>query len=118
MSLNDYVEKGHEMSRFALFYWMLASKSNAARNLTYEPAHDKTYKMACAPSEDSDQTDQSFLHMDSEDSDQIAKADLCLRWAHMPFCFVMRWLMCVRMLDKRSYKIKWGYPTSWLEIGV
>ena len=22
------------------------------------------------------------------------------------------------MLDKRSYKIKWGYPTSWLEIGV
>ena len=24
----------------------------------------------------------------------------------------------IHMLDMRSYKIKWGYPTSWLEIGV
>ena len=54
----------------------------------YEPPHDKTNKMACAPSEDSDQplasaqSDQSslyaqwvvkdpmFLHADSEGADQ------------------------------------------------
>ena len=53
-----------------------------------EPAHDKTYKMACAHSEDSDQPghppslirvfavrsksaqDSSFLHTNSKDSDQ------------------------------------------------
>ena len=52
---------------------------------TIEPAHDNTYKMACAPSKDSDQPgaftqsdqsllcaqwvvkDPSFLHADSED---------------------------------------------------
>ena len=28
--------------------------------------------------------DLSFLHADSEDSDQ---SDLSLRWAHMPFCW-------------------------------
>ena len=54
-----------------------------------EPLHDKTNKMACAPSEDSDQPghppslirvfavrsvggkNSSFLHADSEDSDQV-----------------------------------------------
>ena len=34
--------------------------------------HDKTNKMACAPSEDSDQ-DPSFLHADREDSDQTGR---------------------------------------------
>ena len=83
---------------------------------TYQPAHDKTNKMACAPSKDSDQPGhppslirvfagtqwvakvQSFLHADSEDSDQAgqirlarsgwtdAQADLSLRGAHMQFC--------------------------------
>ena len=56
--------------------------------ITDEPPRDKTNKMACAPSEDSDQPghppslirvfvvlqwvakDPSFLHADSEDSDQ------------------------------------------------
>ena len=56
-----------------------------------EPPHDKTNKIACAPSEDSDQPghppslirvfavrsviakDPSFLHADSEDSDQIGR---------------------------------------------
>ena len=57
---------------------------------TYQPAHDKTNKMACAPSEDSStwasaQSDQSslcaqwvpkeprFFHADSEDSDQTGR---------------------------------------------
>ena len=34
--------------------------------------------------------DPSFLHADSEDSDQtglMPKADLILRWVHMPFCW-------------------------------
>ena len=50
----------------------------------FEPPHDKTNKMACAPSEDSDQPgnplcaqlvakDPSFLHADSEDSDQTGR---------------------------------------------
>ena len=73
----------------------------------YEPVHDKTYKMACAPSEESrsawvfarsDQSlrcalswvakDQSFPHSDSKDSDltRRVRADVSLRWVHMPFC--------------------------------
>ena len=71
-----------------------------------EPAHDKTNKMACAPSEDSDQLrhphslvrvfalrswvakDPSFFfHADNEDSDQTGRMPrlICLRWANMPF---------------------------------
>ena len=42
--------------------------------------------------------DPSFLHADSEDSDQtgrMIRADLSLRWAHSHFVgFVMRWLIC------------------------
>ena len=72
---------------------------------TTEPAHDKTNKMACAPSEDSDQPghppslirvfavrsiakDPSYLHADSEDwSEWVdAQADLNLRWTNMQFC--------------------------------
>ena len=47
---------------------------------TYEPSHDKTNNVACSPSEDSDQSlrcalngDPSFLHADSEDSDQTGR---------------------------------------------
>ena len=57
---------------------------------TNEPPHDKTNKMACVPSEDSDQLRHSpsliivftvrsvvkgpmFLHADSEDSDQTGR---------------------------------------------
>ena len=75
---------------------------------TNEPPHDKTNKMACAPSEDSDQpghppsligvfavrmkkawalsyplSAQRSLWSDWVD----AQADLSLRWAHMPFCW-------------------------------
>ena len=74
-----------------------------------EPANDKTYKMACAPSEDSDQPGHppsliwvfavlmkkawvwvlSYLlgtqrRLWSDWAE--AQADLSLRWAHMPFC--------------------------------
>ena len=85
-----------------------------------EPAHDKTYKMTCAPSEASDKpghppnliivfavrrkkpkvlsytlSAQRRFWLDWAD----AKADLYLRWAHMSFVgFVMRWL-----------KSKWRY---------
>ena len=77
--------------------------------------HDKTYKMACAPSKDSDQTGrlpglirvftvrtkkswvlsyplsaQQKLWSDWAD----AQADLSLCWTHMPFVgFVMRWFI-------------------------
>ena len=74
----------------------------------FEPHRDKTNKMACAPSEDSDQpghppslirvfavrlkkarilsyplSAQRRLWSDWSD----AQADLSLRWAHMPFCW-------------------------------
>ena len=78
--------------------------------LTIEPHRDKANKMACAPSEDSDQpghppslirvfdvrlkkarmlsyplSGQRRLWTDWED----AQADLSLRWAHMPFLSVL-----------------------------
>ena len=74
-----------------------------------EPAHDKTNKMICAPSEDPDQpghppspvwsesslcaqwvaTDPMFLHGDSEDWSDWgdAQAELSLRWAQRSFCW-------------------------------
>ena len=81
--------------------------------LLFEPAHDKTYKMTCAPSEDrlawastqSDQSslcaqwvakDPSFLHANSEDSDQPGQMPrmICLHWRTCHFVdFVMRWLI-------------------------
>ena len=76
--------------------------------IRFEPLRDKTNKMACAPSEDSDQPGhpprlirvfairtkkaqvlsyplnaQRRLRSDWTD----AQADLSLRWAHMPFCW-------------------------------
>ena len=86
----------------------------------YEPPRDKTNKMACAPSEDSDQpghppslirvfavrmkkalvlsyplSAQRRLWSDWAD----AQADLSLRWAHSHFVgFVTRRLICVRVL--------------------
>ena len=67
----------------------------------YEPAHDKTYKMACASSEEIRlgtcpvwsefllcaqwvAKDPNFLHADSEDWSvwADAQADLSLRWMH------------------------------------
>ena len=73
------------------------NRSKSCQHPSHEPPHDKTNKMACAPSEDSDQPghppslisvfavrlmgskDPSFLHADSEDSDQTGRS---LRWAH------------------------------------
>ena len=77
----------------------------------FKPPHDKTNKMACAPSEDSDQlghppslirvfavhmkkawvlsyplSAQQWLWSDWAD----AQADLSIRWAHMPFCWFCR----------------------------
>ena len=82
----------------------------------FEPPHDKTNKMACAPSEDSDQPghspslirvfavrmkkDQGLSYPLSEQrrlwSDWAdAQADLSLRRAHLLFCwFLMTWLIC------------------------
>ena len=73
-------------------------------NGSVEPPHDKTNKMICAPSEDSDQPGHPpspisfrsalngyFFHADIEDSEQTwrmsAQSDLSLRWAHMQFCW-------------------------------
>ena len=74
-----------------------------------EPQHDKTNKMACAPSEDSDQpghppslTRVFAVRMNKpwawsyplsaqrrlwSDWSSAAQADLSLRWAHMSFCW-------------------------------
>ena len=90
----------------------------------FEPPHDKTNKVACAPSEDSDQTGhapsvirdfavrlkkagilsyplsaQRRLWSDWADS----QADLSLRWAHSHFVgFVMRRLISERLLGNQE----------------
>ena len=95
-----------------------ASKTGL-RNKKFDLPHDKTNKMACAASEDSDQPGhlpslirvlavrmkkawvlsyplsiQWRLWSDWSD----AQADLKLYWVHMPFCwFVMKWLQFVNM---------------------
>ena len=93
----------------------------ASFSFTSEPPHDKTNKMACAPSENSDQpghppslirvfgvrmkkawvlsyslSAQRRIWSDWAD----AQADLNLHWAHRHFvAFAMRWLT--------SYKVTW-----------
>ena len=72
-----------------------------------EPPHDKTNKMACAPSEDWDQPGYlpSLISLRCPHEESLgpyyplsalrrlwsdwvdAQADLSLRWAHMPFCW-------------------------------
>ena len=84
------------------------------RKLSFEPPHDKTNEMACAPSEDSDQpghppslisvfavrmekawvlscplSAQWRLWSDWADA-QAAQSDQSLRWAHMPLCWFCR----------------------------
>ena len=91
---------------------------------TSEPLHDKTNKMACAPSEDSDQpghlpslirvfalrtkkawalsyplSTQRRLWSDWAD----AQADLSLRWAHSHFVgFVMRQFVLIRVVCMKN----------------
>ena len=92
--------------KFSVLRWGLRSRV-INRKSWHEPPHDITNKLACAPSEDSDQprhppslirvfpvrtkkawvlsyplSAQRKLWSDWAD----AQADLSLRWAHMPFC--------------------------------
>ena len=71
----------------------------------YEPPHDKTNKMTCAPSEDSDHPGHlpNLIRVFCMKKAWVlcyplgaqrrlidwadAQADLSLRWAHMPFCW-------------------------------
>ena len=70
-------------------------------NFINEPQRDKTNKMICAPSEDSDQPGHPVFAVRLKStwssaqwrlwSDWIdAQADLSLRWAHMSFCWFCR----------------------------
>ena len=93
------------------FVGFVISWSEASSRSIYEPQHDKTNKMACPPSEDSDQpghppnlirvfavrmkkkwvlgyplSAQRRLWSDWAD----AQADLNVRWAHMSFCWFCR----------------------------
>ena len=51
----------------------------------FEPPHDKTNKMACANSEDSDQPGHPQWRFWSDWAD--AQADSSLFWAHLSFCW-------------------------------
>ena len=90
----------------------------------FEPPHDKTNKMACAPTEDSDQRPPSLIRVIAVRMKKAwvlsyplsaqwslwsdwadAQADLSLRWAHSHFVgFVMRWLFYF-LREKCSYVI-------------
>ena len=101
---------------------IIVNTNNTTKN--YNPtklndtSHDKTNKIACAPALSSlcaewVAKDPSFLHADSEDTDQTgrmdAHSDLSLRWAHSHFVgFVMRRLKILyitKMYRKRIIKI-------------
>ena len=58
---------------------------------TYQPPHDKTNKMACAPSEDSDQPGHppSLIKVFPVPAWSYVQADMSLHCAHMPF-----WSFC------------------------
>ena len=98
---------GHFAGRLLVYRHFLVSRFTALplcvaifSHKAIEPPRDKTNKMTCAPSEDSDQpfftvrmkkawvlchplSAQRRLWSDWAD----AQADLILRWAHMPFCW-------------------------------
>ena len=72
----------------------------------YEPPHDKTNKMACTPSEDSDQSGHppSLIRVFAVRMKTAwvlsyplsAQTDLSLCWAHSHFvCFVVRRFICI-----------------------
>ena len=72
----------------------------------YEPAHDKTYKMACVPSKDSDQPGHppSLIRIFAVrmkkawilSYPQNAQRRLWSDWAHMPFCWFYRALTYIQ----------------------
>ena len=99
---------------------------------TIEPPHDKPNKMACAPSEDSDQPGHppSLIRVSSVRSmgswgpklsscgqrrcwsDWMdAQADLSLRWAHMPFCWFCH--VAAQLLQMSCRVGAWKKPTKW-----
>ena len=101
---------------FSITMWtkfVLTSSIITLINIKIKPAHDKTYKMACASSGDSDQPghppslirvfavrmkqawDLATHWAHSEDADQtgrMPRLNWSLRWVHMPFVgFVVWW---------------------------
>ena len=93
---------------------LVASRQHISLILQKWTATWQNQQTECSPSEDSDQPghppslirvfacvqwvakDPSFLHADSEDSEQTAQFDLSLRWAHSHIVgFVMSRLKCL-----------------------
>ena len=106
----------------------MAKSTRQIRGKSYEPHHDKTNQMICAPSEDSDQpghppslirafavhlkipwvlsyslSAQRRLWPDWAD----AQADLSLCWAHLPFCWFCR---ATTQLSRIYLGSKWQSP--------
>ena len=103
-------------------------------SIRFEPAHDKTNKMACAPSQDSDQPGHppSLIRVFAVRMKEVevlsyllcaqrrlwsdwadAQADLSLRWAHMPFCWFCHALAHFVFLEDRKYIPKLSIFASW-----
>ena len=100
----------------------------------YEPPHDKTNNMACAPREDSDQPGQSSLcaqwvakvptlrHVDSKDSDQTGQMPRLI-WVfagRTPYCWfcrdAARMLLCWGLTSQSTiFQSCWdGAIASWV----
>ena len=102
-----------------------------APQIWLEPPHDKTNKMACAPTEDSDQPGHPpslisvfAVHMKkawvlsyplsaqwrlwSDWAD--AQADQSLQWAHIPFCLMRRFITIISGAERSSIPplFRWG----------
>ena len=111
-------------------YWMGMSLPLAGicGILTFKPPHDKTNKMTCAPSEDSDQPghapsltrvfsvcfkgtkDPALLQADSKD----AQADPSLHWVQKSFCTFCRALAHFIFITPSE---RWSYMTEILLTG-
>ena len=88
----------------------------------YEPPHDKTNKMTVSPAKTRIcllcafngyllAKGPSFLHADKEDSDQTRRMPrlICLRWAHMPFCWFCHEAAHIAMRDslRQNFILGW-----------
>ena len=66
-----------------------------ARVIKYEPPHDKTNKMACAPTENSDQSSLISLYCPHEETiERTVKTLIAGRKSHC-IGFAMLWLICL-----------------------
>ena len=119
-------ESSHDHRYYFCYVKIHACKRNERANKAeIEPPHDKTNKMTCTPSKDSDQSGHlpslirvfavrsvgssapklsscGQLRLWSDWAD--AQADLSLRWAHMPLCWFCHKAARMKLVELKFLK--------------